>query len=438
MSLTQDLVALIRGRDIEPAHLDRAALFVLDALASAWAGSATPVGRILRDWAAGSEFDLKRRALLAGALTHITETDDLHRASVTHPGCVVVPVALALGESSGASGARVLGAVLHGFEAMCRIGAAVGPAHYRIWHNTATCGPFGSAMAAAALLDLDAERTRHALGNAGTQASGLWQFIEDGSMSKHLHAGRAAESGWLAAELASYGMTGPAEILEGRKGFFAATCADPLPEKILAVPDSAWQLALTSIKPWPSCRHTHPVIDCTLDIYRRLDGESVDDVNIQTYQAALDVCDNPQPETEYQAKFSLQHTAAIALLDGAVGLDSFDENARRRAAELRGRVHATAADPYRSAYPVSWGARVSVTTASGETLTESRKDCRGDPELALDGNGMRAKAIGLLRHGGLDDAAAERLCDSVLALPSATTCPPLLGDLLRHAGLRRG
>jgi len=435
MSLTQDLIALIRKRSVTPADLDTAALFVLDALASAWAGSAAPVGGILRAWAAGTGLDAKRRALLAGALTHITETDDLHRASVTHPGCVVVPVALALGEKTGASGAQVLTAVLHGFEAMCRIGAAVGPAHYRVWHNTATCGPFGSAMAAAALLGLDDRQAMHALGNAGTQASGLWQFIEDGSMSKHLHAGRAAESGWLAAELAGFGLTGPAEILEGRKGFFVATCADPRPEKILAEPDASWQLTLTSIKPWPSCRHTHPVIDCALDLHRRLDGRRVARVSIETYQAALDVCDNPVPASEYQAKFSLQHTAAIALLDGVVGLQSFDEDARRRAGELRSRVSPVAAEPYRSAYPVSWGARVAVTTETGEALDETRKDCRGDPELALDRDGMRAKAIGLLQYGGLDESGAARLCDSVLALPSAAACPPLLTGLLQHAGI---
>ena len=435
MSYTQDLITLIRGRAISSADRETAALFVLDALASAYAGSNTAVGGILRGWAAGNKLDAKRRAFLAGALTHITETDDLHRASVTHPGCVVVPVALAIGEASGASGERVLNAVLHGFEAMCRIGAAVGPAHYRVWHNTATCGPFGSAMAAAALLELDDRQTMHALGNAGTQASGLWQFIEDGSMSKHLHAGRAAESGWLAAELAQFGLSGPAEILEGRKGFFTATCTDPQPEQILAGPDSDWQLALTSIKPWPSCRHTHPVIDCALDIYRRLGGRRIASVAIETYQAALDVCDNPVPETEYQAKFSLQHTAAIALLDGAVGLESFDGDARRRAADLRGRVHVTVAEPYLSAYPLSWGARVGVTTEDGETLSESRQDCRGDPELALDSEGMRAKASGLLQYAGLDPAAAARLCDSVLDLPSAASCPPLLTDLLRHAGI---
>ena len=435
MSLTRDLIGLIRRRPISAADLDAAALFALDAIASAYAGGRTGVGSLLRRWAGATDSDLKRRALLMGALTHITETDDLHRASVTHPGCVVVPVVLALGERSGASGAAVLAAMLHGFEAMCRIGAAVGPAHYRIWHNTATCGPFGAAMAAAALLDLDEAATISALGNAGTQSSGLWQFIEDGTMSKHLHAGRAAESGWLAAELAAQGFTGPAQILEGRKGFFAATCADPQPERVLAGEDEAWQLRRTSIKPWPSCRHTHPIIDCALELHRDLGAAPVDEIEIKTYRAALDVCDNPEPTTEYQAKFSLQHTVAIALLDGAVGLESFDVDARQRSADLRARVNITAADPFLSAYPKSWGAEVSIVDASGKAHTRSRKDCKGDPELALDQDEMRAKAMGLLQYGGLDETAAGDVCDTVLSLPGAGRCPDLFTAFQQHIGI---
>ena len=87
-------------------------------------------------------------------LTHILEADDLHRASVTHPGCVVVPTVLAMGSQRNVGGVELLTAVLHGFEAMCRIGNSVGQAHYKVWHNTATCGPFGSAMAAASLMKL--------------------------------------------------------------------------------------------------------------------------------------------------------------------------------------------------------------------------------------------------------------------------------------------
>jgi 2-methylcitrate dehydratase PrpD len=432
MSLTQELIALIRAKPVTDQDLKQAALFTLDALACAYAGSNTAVGEILQRWAAQSDMDSRRKALLMAALTHITETDDLHRASVTHPGCVVVPAVLSLGEKLGSSNRQMLTAILQGFEAMCRIGAAVGPAHYRIWHNTATCGPFGSAMAAAALLQLDDAQTQDALGNAGTQASGFWQFMETGAMSKHLHAGRACESGWLAADLAACGFTGPAQILEGRKGFFAGMCDDPSPERILDNPDDDWQLQLTSIKPWPSCRHTHPIIDCALEIHGMLEGEGVRQIEIKTYQAALDVCDNPTPESEYQAKFSLYHTAAIALLDGAVGLQSFTPAARLRSENLRRATRVTVADPYASSYPVSWGAEVTVVSASGARFKVSRKDSKGDPELALDNAEMRSKALGLLQYGGLDDKSANQVCDAVLAMPTSTKQTPLFPNFITH------
>ncbi|MFT5219992.1 MAG: 2-methylcitrate dehydratase PrpD [Planctomycetota bacterium] len=432
MSLTRQLIELIRSKPISRKDLDDAALFTLDAVAAAYAGSATPVGAILRQWANSSELDDKRRALLMGALTHITETDDLHRASVTHPGCVVVPAALSLGEKTGASSDQILRAILQGFEAMCRIGAAVGPTHYKVWHNTATCGPFGSAMAAASLLSLSDAQTLDALGNAGTQSSGFWQFMETGAMSKHLHAGRASESGLLAAELAQQGFTGPPQILEGAKGMFAGMCVDPIPANIMKDPDEPWQLSLTSIKPWPSCRHTHPIIDCALELQGKLEGRSIDRVEVKTYQAALDVCDRVEPASEYEAKFSLYHTAAIALLDGEVGLASFNDTARQRSAALRRKTSINIVDPFASNYPESWGAEVIVFTESGETLQTSRKDCKGDPELALNASEMRAKADGLLRYGGLSETDSNALCEAILSMPGTEGQSKVFENFIRH------
>ena len=431
MSLTSDLIELIRNKPIDDRDLSAAALSTLDALATAYAGSATPTGKKLIAWARGGELDNKNLTLLMAALTHITETDDLHRASITHPGCIVIPPALSLAEKTGAGADKILRAILHGFEAMCRIGAAVGPTHYKIWHNTATCGPFGSAMAAATLLDLDVEQTVDALGNAGTQSSGFWQFMETGAMSKHLHAGRAAESGLLAAELAAHGFTGSPRILEGRKGMFAAMCADPNPDAILADPDAPWQLHLTSTKPWPSCRHTHPIIDCALELHDKLNGAGIEKVEIETYQAALDICDRPQPENDYQAKFSLYHCAAIALHDGAVKLDSFTEQARARTGDLRAVTKVQVADPFASRYPLSWGGGLRVTTRNGDTLAVDRKDCKGDPELALSDSEMRVKAASLMQYGGMSEAGSRSLCDEILSLPASNSPPDLFIDFIK-------
>jgi 2-methylcitrate dehydratase PrpD len=412
--------------------LAKAALFVLDTVANGLAGRRTGPGTILRRWVADlgrdQGRDPGRDAFLMGGLVHILETDDLHRASVVHPGCVVVPAAFAVARRHGSGGRAVLEAVLHGYEACCRVGMAVGPAHYRVWHNTATCGPFGSAMAAAALLGLDESQTVHALGNAGTQAAGLWQFLETGAMSKHLHAGRAAEAGVVAAGLAGLGFTGPPAILEGDKGFFAGACPDADPTAVLGDAEAPWQVHQTSIKPWPSCRHTHPVIDAALEVHRVLDGADIAEVQLVTYAAALDVCDRPRPESEYEAKFSLQHCAAVALAHGEVGFSSFDGPARKRAAALAARTSVAAGEPFATDYPAAWGAAVSVTTADGRRLEARRNHCKGDPELALSAEEIMDKALRLLAAAGLGDGAAETLIDATLALADDGPLPDL--DLL--------
>ena len=201
----------------------------------------------------------------------------------------------------------------------------------------------------------------------------------------------------------------------------------------MAEAEAPWQVHLTSIKPWPSCRHTHPIIDCALEIHELLGDQQPASIQVKTYQAALDVCDNPRPETVYQAKFSLYHTTAIAALDGAVGLDSFDDDARARSADLCAATAVEVADPYQSSYPVSWGAEVSIQTTQGQTFKVSRKDCKGDPEAKLDDDEMRVKAMGLLAYSGLDDNAASAVCDAILSLPSSPTKPELFQNFLEHA-----
>ena len=196
-TLTQDLIRLIRDKAVGRDDLDKTALYVLDAVANALAGRHSEPGRKLLEWGKGRQGDAGRRALVMGGLTHILEVDDLHRASVVHTGCVTVPAAFALASFREVPGEILLRAVLYGFEAAARVGMAVGPAHHRNpWHNTATCGPYGSAMTASTILGLDDDQAMHALGNAGTQSGGLWQFLATGAMSKHLHAGRARKPGW--------------------------------------------------------------------------------------------------------------------------------------------------------------------------------------------------------------------------------------------------
>lgn len=416
MSLTRELVRIIRAKPVTRDDLDWAAFFVLDTIACALGALKTEPARMLKAVAPPERGDVARRAFYLGGLAHILEMDDLHRDSVVHPGSVVIPAAWAIAEERDLGGHAFLKAVLAGYEACCRVGMAVGKAHYRIWHNTSTCGPFGSAMAAAELIGLSEDEAVWALGNAGTQSSGLWEFLGAGAMSKHLHTARGAESGVLAALLAKEGFTGPDTILEGEKGFFAGLCPDPVPDAITATPDRPWELTRTSIKPWPCCRHTHPAIDAAIELHHKLGADAVESVRVGAYQAAIDVCDRPEPRDPYSAKFSLQHTVAIALAEGRVVQDSFGADARERMAGERRKVSLTRDEKVEATYPAGWGVELEVVTADGRTLAASRREAKGDPENQLSLEELKAKAALMLADAGIDDDRAAALTTAILEL----------------------
>ncbi len=437
MSISRQLVKLIHRKPVTPQDREAAALFALDAIANIIAGQNSDQGRILVAWAdqqglstANGIHDAGRRALVLGGLCHILEMDDLHRTSVVHPGCIVIPAVWGLLESGrvSVSGHAILDAIFAGFEASTRVGIAVGQEHYRIFHNTATCGPFGSALASGILLGLDEDSLVNALGNAGTQAAGLWQFIDTGAMSKHLHAGRGAEAGVVSAELAALGFTGPPEIFEGERGFFAGLA--PLGDAMQIVGDTEapWQLVSTSIKPFPSCRHTHPVIDACSDIRQRIleNGTSIDTIEkikIDTYQAAIDVCDRPIPDTVYEAKFSLQHCASVGLTNSLVDFAAFDSAAREANRQLAEKVELNTNPAIDSRYPAHWGCSVVATLSDGRTIEVSRTDAPGDPEAALSKNEMIGKARKLMEFGGLADP--DQLIANVLAMADDGPLPRL-------------
>lgn len=422
-TLTERLVRMVRSRPIEADALVSAERAVRDWLGSMVAGTRTAAGGALLRYGRGAR-DPGTMAFLAAALSHITETDDLHRGSVTHPGCAVVPVALVAGRGEGVGGARVLAAVLHGYEVMIRVGEALGPGHYRIFHNTATAGVFGSAAATASVLGLDDEEWVWALGNAGTQASGLWQFNADATMSKHLHAGHAAEAGLRAALLAREGFTGPSAILEGERGFFRGFCPDPVPERVAAESDG-WKLLETSYKPYPSCRHTHPAIDAALALRSRVVSpdawtEAGARVEIDTYPAALDLTDNSEPASPYAARFSIQYCVARALAHGPPDLGAFDMAAMSDPAvqSLLGKTTVRTDPALTAAYPERWGARVILTTGTGERFVSLAPSARGDPEAPMSDTEIDDKVRGLLRYGGLDETRAAAILGACRTLPN--------------------
>jgi 2-methylcitrate dehydratase PrpD len=310
---------------------------------------------------------------------------------------------LAAAEEIGASGPEFLEAVAAGYEIAIRIGEAVGKRHYFFFQNTSTCGVFGAAASAGWLFQLDQEEFVWALGNAGTQAAGLWQFNREGAMSKHLHAGMAAANGLRAASLAKLKFSGSPTILEGDQGFFAATAPDASPEVVVRnLGDSELKIKNVSIKPYASCRHTHPAIDTALAIRDKTEWELIDRCHLDTYQAALDLCDNPDPQTPYAAKFSLQYCVSSALVRGRVGLADFTTESlfNNEIRQLMPRIALSLDKEFERAYPRSWAARLSLTQEDGTSLREQVRHPKGDPENPLSDVELKAKFRQLAAFGG--------------------------------------
>lgn len=412
-SLTEqlaDAVCCVRPADFSEQTLSTASSFVLDWFASAVAGTASKPGRSLiaegesrgdgpcsvLGLSAGRDAEVA--ALVNGGLSHIVEMDDLDRQSVVHPGCVVIPAALAVAEEAGATGQEFLAAVIVGYEVAIRIGSAVGRSHYAYWQNTATCGGYGSAAAAGFLLGLSPEQHVWSLGNAGSMAAGLWQFNQDGAMTKHLHAGRAAANGVLAARLAQRGFTGARAILEGAQGFFAAMSRDAQPERVVAglmetVEQGDWAINRVSLKPHASCRHTHPSVDAALALRPELELDAIKRVVVRTYGTALNLTDAPDPVNRFQAKFSLQYTVARALISGQVGLRDFDSSMLQDTTvrELMSRIKLELDPDLDRQYPAAWAAAVQVELNDGSVRQAAVDAPKGDPENPLSDEELRAK-----------------------------------------------
>lgn len=330
-------VSALAYRDLPDRSKNVVRLALIDTVGCGVYGYQTPWAQILLKWVQAGGAKGRARAwnnaqpglraadaaLVNGTASHAFELDDYHNAKL-HPGAVVIPAALALAEELDVSGERLVTAIAAGYEVMIRSSLALNPSAARLrgWHLTGACGPFGAAAACAVLLGLDAERTAWALGLAGTQGAGLWAFNADGAMSKRLHAGKAAHSGVLAAELAAAGFSGPTQIYEVADGGFLRAFSDasdaaPLTHQLGAV----YHLDAVSIKPYSCCGSTHAYIDAALELRRRLGNawEPARPVRVGMSKVVDVQCGfDYVPSTVLNAQMSLRYVLAAALNDGQV------------------------------------------------------------------------------------------------------------------------
>lgn len=338
----------------------------------------------------GRKATLEMAALINGTASHTLDYDDVNRRINGHPTVPVAPVALALGEHLGASGRDVLAAIAAGTEIECLIGQMAGPAHYEAgFHNTATLGTFGATATAAKLLGLDATGIRHAFGIAASEAAGLKANF--GTMTKPLHAGRAAMNGMMAARLASQGFTANPDIFDCHLGFAEALLHGFTPGATSPNPPGYYAIEQTLFKYHAACYLTHAAMEA-IGKLRAEHNLSLDDLKameLHINPGLLTVCCIPAPHTGLEIKFSIRHCAAMALdgMNTAAPETYTDENARNaRYNAGREKVTLVTTDAMDR-----MATKVVITTNDGRTLEAFHDAGIHEADVALQARKLRQK-----------------------------------------------
>ncbi len=430
-------VSRLDYHDIPDEVVYRTQWLFLDWLGSAIAGSTSRTSRIFNSISEkmgptsgpctvfGSKHSTSAlfAAMTNGASSHVVEQDDLHSTSILHPATVVFPPTLAVAQSDNATTGRdLIVASVAGYESGIRVGEYLGPSHYRIFHMTGTAGTIASAMSTSRAICLNDAQTLNALGSAGTQAAGLWQFLRDAADSKQLHTAKACSDGLLSAYTAQFGLTAASEILEGPQGISAGMHGSNNEQLIVDGLGDRWGLMETSFKYHASCRHTHPAADALLKIrsVHNLDYRSIKAIRAYVYQAAYDVLGAVVvPESIHQAKFSMGFVLALISKNGSASVTDFTDEALRDTtyAELREKVTMIVDDSIESIYPSKWGARVEVELDTGQILIEFVDSPKGDPDNMLTKDELEDKFFRLCDFAGLDAGKAQNFIDFTWDLP---------------------
>lgn len=319
----------------------------------------------------------EQAAALNAVFGHVMDMDDVHNASITHLAVITVPTAFALAQKLHKSGRDVIESVAAGYEAGARIGEAINPSSYHYWHTTGVVGAFSAGVTAAKLLNLTEEQIVNCLGSAGTQASGLWEFLANGSMSKVLHTANANLCGIRSAELAALGFTGAPAILEGQRGFVKALAPDYNLDSLVKGFGKGYRITENSFKPYACCRHTHSANYCIEKILASYHFEPSEIVSItdDTYSTAVQTTNNPYPENPYAAKFSLQFCIAAAIVlkdlsDRVFTPENINNSLIKDVmSKIRINVNKQLDDRFRQD-PNLWSHRLTIVLESGKTITQ--------------------------------------------------------------------
>ena len=434
-----DYAAGLAGANLPDSARHAAKRAVIDWFSSTLRGGLEPPATMLAEafrdnsgpallYPSGRAVDAPTAALINGAAAHTIEFDDIYRDGLYHPAAPVISAVLAVAQARGLGGDAFLLSVIAGYEVSNRMAVCVNPAHYQYWHTTGTIGTFGAAAGSGVALGLDGEAIGHAMANAGTLAAGLQQAFRADAMAKPMHTANAAQTGVMLAMAAEQGVTGAMDILEGESGFGAAMCKDPDrpsgPDWQAAADDleKSFTIERMTFKNHAACGHTHAAIDGVLAIKNQhgLEPNGIAAIRVATFQKAVEICGNSDPQTIFEAKFSLPYCAAMAMKTGRVRMDAFSEDLLRDPSILGliEKVELTEADDLSAEFPKRRAARIEIETKDGNLFEHYSPTRKGDPDNPLSDEELAEKFLELT-DPVLGPAGAAQLLDALWRLDDA-------------------
>ena len=362
-------------------------------------------------------YDPGTAALINGTAAHGEDFDDTFEGGPVHSSVVVIPAVLAACERFGCDGRAALTGIVAGVEALCRLSMVIPKAiHKAGFHPTSVLGAMGATLAAAKAMGLDRQQTVDALGNAGSLASGIIEYLAEGAWTKRLHPGWAAKAGITAARLGKAGFLGPRTVLEGTHGLFHGF-ARSIEGNYGILTDgfgSKWYMEGITFKPYATGTMNQPYIDCALRLAKKgFAAEDVAAIECDTAEGYVHRLWEPlaskhRPPNGYAAKFSTPFNVAVAFVTGGAGFEAFSEATVRdpRILQLAAKVHYVV-DP-QNPYPRAYTGHVRMKLNDGRVFEERQPHIRGGVHEPLSRADIERKFRGNAAYGGWTDSLASQ------------------------------
>jgi 2-methylcitrate dehydratase PrpD len=397
--------------------------YVRSVLGASESGGITAIGH-------AQGLDMAGAALLNGTASHGEDYDDTFEGTPVHPGAVIIPTVLAAAEGHDRPGEDVLAGIAVGAELLCRLAVVAPTAVHRAgFHPTAVLGTFGAAAAAARTLGLTPAETVNALGIAGSMASGIIEYLAEGTSTKRLHPGWAAQSGLKAALLGKNGFDGPRTVFEGQHGFFFGFADHSIPPDFGHITDGlggTWRMQGLAFKPYACGTMCQPFVDCAIRLAEDgLNPDQVADIVCKVGEGTVHrlwepLAEKRKPTTRYSAKFSVPYCIAAGFVDGAAGIEQFSDSriADPRILGLAAKI-SYEIDPD-DEYPANYSGHLKVTMADGSVHEASQPHLRGGAREPLSAEELGAKYRANAATGNIPDDEAGELkawCETAFDAP---------------------